>query len=66
MGIGPKASRSPWAAKNGAKNARLYPSLAELRAARFRMLHVREQLVSGADEGLLTQELLRIIAPRRR
>ena len=63
IGIGPTVCRSPWAAKNGAKNARLYTSLPELRAARFRMIRVREQLVSGADEGMLTQELLRVIAP---
>lgn len=66
MGIGPNVCRGPWAAKNGAKNAAKF-SLAELRAARFRILQVREKLVSSdADHSLVGQELLRIIAPRRR
>lgn len=65
-GIGPGASKSPWAVKNGAKNAKAF-SLNELRAARFRMLKVRERLVSSsADDSLVGQELLRIIARPRR
>jgi len=65
-GIGPNASRSPWAVKNGARNAKAF-TLNELRAARFRMLKVRERLVSSAaDDSLVGQELLRIIARPRR
>ena len=65
-GIGPGVSKSPWAVKNGAKNAKAF-SLNELRAARFRMLKVRERLVSSsADDSLVGQELLRIIARPRR
>lgn len=64
-GLGPKAAK-PWTVKNGAKNARNF-SLPELRAARFRILQAREKLVSsGADDGLVALELLRIAAPRRR
>ncbi len=61
-GIGPGVARGPWAVKNGARNAKAF-TLNELRAARFRMLKVRERLVSStADDSLVTQELLRIIA----
>ena len=63
-GIGPSTARSQWAAKNGARNAKAF-TLAELRLARFRMLQVREKLVSSAaDDSLAAQELLRIIARR--
>ena len=65
VGIGPNVSRSPWAVKNGAKNAKNF-TLMELRAARFRMLQAREKLVSAnADDALIAQELLRIVARRR-
>lgn len=63
-GIGPNVSRGLWAVKNGARNAKSF-TLNELRAARFRMLNVRERLVSStSDDSLVTQELLRIIAKR--
>ncbi len=65
-GIGPGVSRGPWAVKNGTRNAKAF-TLNEIRAARFRMLKVRERLVSStADDSLVTQELLRIIARPRR
>ena len=61
-GVGPRAARSPWAVKNGARNAKAF-TLAELRAARFRMPQARERLVSSAaDDALVVQELLRIAA----
>ena len=61
-GIGPNAARSPWAVKNGARNAKAF-TLMELRTARFRMLQARERLVSSAaDDAFVTQELLRIVA----
>ena len=61
-GIGPTASKGPWATKRGAANARQF-TLRELRLARFRMLKVREALVtSSADDATASTELLRIIA----
>ncbi len=64
--VGPNAQRSPWAVKNGAKRAKNF-TLAELRAARYRILLAREKLVSSnASDDLIGQELLRIIARRRR
>lgn len=61
-GIGPNAARSPWAVKNGARNAKAF-TLMELRTARFRMLQARERLVSSsADDTFVAQELLRIVA----
>lgn len=61
-GIGSNAARSPWAVKNGARNAKAF-TLDELRAARFRMLRARERLVSSsADDAFVAQELLRIVA----
>ncbi|MGN0846615.1 MAG: DNA polymerase III subunit delta [Kiritimatiellia bacterium] len=63
-GIGPGVSRGSWAVRNGARNAKAF-TLNELRAARFRMLKVRERLVSStADDSLVDQELLRIVARR--
>lgn len=65
-GIGPSAARSPWAVKNGARNAKAF-TLMELRTARFRMLQARERLVSSAaDDAFVAQELLRIIARPKR
>lgn len=61
-GIGPNAARSPWAVKNGTRNAKAF-TLMELRTARFRMLQARERLVSSAaDDAFVAQELLRIVA----
>ena len=61
-GIGPSAGKSPWMTKRGAANARQF-TLRELRMARFRMLKVREALVtSSADDAMVTTELLRVIA----
>ena len=61
-GSGPGASKSSWAVKNGARNAKAF-TLMELRTARFRMLQARERLVSSAaDDAFVTQELLRIVA----
>ncbi len=66
IGIGPNVSRGSWATKKGAKSAANF-TLNELRAARFRILQAREKLVSSnADDALVVQELLRIVAPRRR
>lgn len=60
-GLGPNASRSPWSVRKGAKDVKAY-TLNELRVARFRMLQVREQLVSStADDSLVVQTLLRIV-----
>lgn len=60
-GLGPGASKSPWAVRNGARSAAAY-TLNELRVARFRMLQAREQLVSSsADDSLVVQTLIRII-----
>jgi len=65
-GLGPNASKNPWAVKNGARNVKLF-TLNELRVARFRMLQVREQLVSSAaDDGIVAQTILRIIARTKR
>ena len=65
-GVGPGVSKSPWLVKRAAQNAKAF-TLMELRMARFRVLQVREKLVSsGADDALLGQELLRIIAKPRR
>ena len=65
-GIGPGVSKGTWAVRRGAKNAQAF-TLLELRTARYRVLQVREKLVSSAaDDDLLRQELLRIIARPRR
>jgi len=64
-GLGPNASKSPWAVKNGARNVKQF-TLNELRVARYRMLQAREQLVSSAaDDGIVTQTILRVIAKPR-
>ncbi len=63
-GLGPGTATKPWAVKNGARNAKSF-SLNELRVARYRMLNVRERLVStdsGKGLELVAQELLRIAA----
>ena len=65
-GIGPGVNKSSWLVKRNAQNARAF-SLLELRTARFRMLQVREKLVSSTeDDDLVRQELLRIIPRPRR
>ena len=65
-GIGPGVSKGSWAVRRGARNAQAF-TLLELRTARYRILQVREKLVSSAaDDDLLRQELLRIIARPRR
>ena len=61
-GVGPSSGKAPWMTKRAAANARQF-SLRELRVARYRMLQVREALVSSAaDDALAGTELLRIIA----
>ena len=51
-----------WLVKRGAANARQF-TLRELRLARYRMLQVRERLVSSSsDDSIVASELLRIIA----
>lgn len=65
-GVGPGVNKSSWLVKRAVQNARAF-TLPELRAARFRMLQVREKLVSsGADDALVAQELLRIVGRPRR
>jgi hypothetical protein len=65
LGIGPGGAKSPWMVKRAISNARAF-SLRELRVARFRLLHVREQLVtSSADEQTVITELLRILPKPR-
>ena len=64
-GVGPTAGKSPWMMKKSVANARQF-SMRELRVARYRMMQVRENLVtSSADDGTVASELLRII-PRPR
>ncbi|MBR1587332.1 MAG: hypothetical protein IJ658_03305, partial [Kiritimatiellae bacterium] len=60
--VGPAAGKAPWLVKRGAANARQF-TLRELRLARYRMLQVRERLVSSSsDDSIVASELLRIIA----
>ena len=60
-GFGPSAGKKPWMLKRTVQNAQAF-SPQELRLARYRILAVREKLVSGgADVMQLTTELLRII-----
>ncbi|MBQ6339221.1 MAG: hypothetical protein IJI36_08760 [Kiritimatiellae bacterium] len=60
-GVGPAAGKTPWLVKRGAANARQF-TLRELRLARYRMLQVRERLVSSSsDDSIVASELLRII-----
>ena len=61
-GIGPATSKNPWMTKRAASNARAF-SMRELRLARYRMLQIRERLVtSSPDDSLVASELLRVIA----
>lgn len=65
-GVGPNVSRGDWAVKRGVRSAKAF-DLGELRLARFRILQVREKLVSsgGSTQSLVAQELLRTIIRRR-
>ncbi len=61
-GLGPATNAKPWALKRAVNNARAY-TMRELRVARFRILSVREKLVSStADDSLIKTEILRIMA----
>lgn len=59
-GVGPGVSKNNWACCRGARQAANW-TLRELRVARARMCAVREKVVSGADDGLVETELLRIM-----
>ncbi len=64
-GLGPATNAKPWALKRAVNSARAY-SMRELRVARFRILSVREKLVSStADDSLVKTEILRIMAKPR-
>ena len=64
-GVGPASGKPPWLVKRGVANARQF-SLRELRLARYRMLQVRERLVSSSsDDSIVASELLRIIKVKR-
>ena len=65
IGVGPGSSKNRWALGKSAAHARNFTPL-ELRTARWRLMRVRERLVSAdADGELVKTELLRIIARRR-
>jgi DNA polymerase-3 subunit delta len=58
-GVGPNTLKTAWAARKIVQNANAF-SLTELRQARFRLLRLRERVVSGGSEELIISELLRI------
>ena len=62
-GVGPNTLKTAWAARRIVQNANAF-SLNELRQARFRLLRLRERLVSGGSEDMIVTELLKI-AKRR-
>jgi len=64
-GLGPGTAKNAWAISRKAQQAARF-SARELRVARFRLLQVREKLVSStADDSLVAAELLRIVKPSR-
>ena len=63
VGVGPNTLKTAWAARRIVQNANAF-SLNELRQARFRLLRLRERLVSGGSEDMIVTELLKI-AKRR-
>jgi DNA polymerase-3 subunit delta len=62
-GVGPNTLKTAWAARRIVVNANAF-TLLELRQARFRLLRLRERLVSGGSEELIIPELLRIAKKR--
>jgi DNA polymerase-3 subunit delta len=58
-GVGPNTLKTAWATRKIVVNANAF-SLNELRQSRFRLLRLRERLVSGGSEELIVTELLRI------
>lgn len=67
LGIGPGVSRGTWMLTRATAQARSY-TLRELRLARFRILSVRERLVTSSQldgAALVEAELMRIVGRRR-